>query len=184
MQTAFIKKEITYNGSQLSSHFAYREFGILGDCCLAFLGPCDVSLQNMVDLEDVRKNAPIYSPRMLHFILETFGLDLKGGVLLQRLLVVQVAEQLRSKGITQVERRGDDLFINEKKLSVSIATRSPVSTLIHLGINVLTEGTPVPTVGLGELKLDPKEFGENCLERFRKEYLEVLRATQKVRAVR
>lgn len=183
MNINFIDKEILYDGSQLSSHFAYRELGCMGDSCTAFIGPCEVSLKRMVDLEDVRREAPIYSPRMLHFLLENFSLDLKGGVLLQRLMVVGVLEELRRQGSSDVVRQGDDLWIGERKLSVSIATRSPVSTLIHLGINIRSEGTPVPTIGLSELKLEPVAFGKGCLEKFQKEYLGILKATYKVRAV-
>ena len=42
-------------------------------------------------------------------------------------------------------RKGDDLFLGEGKLSVSIATASPVSTLIHLGVNEDASGAPVTT---------------------------------------
>ncbi len=183
MKTAWIEQEIKYDGSQLSSHFAYKTLGILGDSCVAFVGPCEVKLNAMVDLEDVRKNAPIYSPRMLHFILESFHLDLRATVLLQRLLIAMLKDTLQERGISNFKREGDDLFQNFKKLSVSIATRSPVSCLIHLGINIQTEGTPVPTVGLEELGIDAVEFGKHCLDRWKKEYEAVFDATYKVRGV-
>lgn len=184
MQVVFIDKEIAYDGSQLSSHFAHRELGILGDSCLAFVGPCEVTLDAMVDLEDVRRQDSIYSPKMLHFLLESFSLDLKGGVLLQRLLMAGIKEALGGKQISGISRKGDDLFVGERKLSVSIATKSPVSTLIHIGLNILTEGVPVPAIGLEELGLTGVDFGKACLKKIQEEYLEMLQATYKVRAVK
>jgi hypothetical protein len=155
----------------------------LGDSCVAFLGPCDVKIEALVDLEDVRRNAPIYSPLMAHFLLESFALDLKGGVFLQRLLMAQIKDVLEEMGAKGLRREGDDLYLGYKKLSVSIATRSAVSVLIHVGVNVLTEGTPVPTVGLQELEIDGTEFSKRCLELFQKEYEESLSAACKVRGV-
>ncbi|MDP8221939.1 MAG: DUF366 family protein [Candidatus Lernaella stagnicola] len=70
-----------------------------------------------------------------------------------------------------------------KKLSVSIATASPVSCLIHAGINVSTEGTPVQTAALDMLGIDPVAYGEWVAENFAKDYEKVLAATTKVRWV-
>jgi Uncharacterized conserved protein len=183
MQVHFHDRALRYDGSQLASHFAYKNFGILGDSAVAFIGPCEVRLDAMVDLEDVRSQAPIFSPEMLHFIVETFQLELRGGVFLQRLLIASIAELLGAKGARDLRREGDDLYDGEKKLSVSIATRSPVSTLLHLGLNIRTEGTPVPTQGLAQYSVDPAGFAAECLEAFKKEYESSLRAACKVRGV-
>jgi hypothetical protein len=183
MQTKWLDEIIKYDGTQLASHFAHRHAEILGDSCVAFIGPAEVSLQAMVDLEDVRLEAPIYSPRMLHFILESFSLELKGAVLLQRLMTALIRETLQEQGVQGLVRRGDDLYRGEKKLSVSIATVSPVSSLIHTGLNILTEGVPVPAVGLKELGVEAEALGRLCLERIAQEYREMLRATYKVRPV-
>lgn len=183
MLTYFSETELKYDGSQLASHFAYRSFGLLGDSVVAFLGPCEVKLEAMVDLEDVRRRDPIYSRRMLHFLWESFALDLRGAAAFQRLMVACVAEALREKGVAELKRLGDDLYVGERKLSVSIATASPVSTLIHLGLNVTGEGAPVAAVGLGDLGIDAGGFAKICLERFREEYEGLLKASYKVRPV-
>ena len=47
---------------------------------------------------------------------------------------------------------------------MSIATVSPVSTLIHFGINVDPAGAPVPAVGLAELGIDPTSFAPALLD--------------------
>lgn len=183
MKTLFIENELAYDGSQLAGHFAYRNFGILGDSCVGFLGPCEVKLDAMVDLEDVRGNAPIYSPLMVHFLLESFHVDLTGGVFLQRLIIARLKELLEAHGVSGLRREGDDIYQGAKKLSVSIATRSAVSTLLHIGLNVKTEGTPVPTAGLGEWGVDPTAFAKAALDALRAEYESSLAATWKVRGV-
>ena len=70
-----------------------------------------------------------------------------------------------------------------KKLSVSIATASPVSCLIHAGINVTTAGTPVQTASLEMLGVDPNAYMAWVAENFARDYEKVLAATTKVRPV-
>ncbi|MFO1462694.1 MAG: DUF366 family protein [bacterium] len=183
MQTLFSEIELKYDGSQLASHFAYRSFGFLGDSLVGFIGPCEVKLEAMVDLEDVRRSAPIFSRRMLHFLWESFAFDLRAAASFQRLMVAVVAEELRRHGVAEPVRRGDDLYVADRKLSVSIAAASPVSSLIHLGLNLTGVGAPVAAIGLEELGIDATAFAKLCLERFREEYEGILKATYKVRPV-
>lgn len=135
----------------MRSHWARNSFGLEGDCIVSFTGACDVKREYMVDLVDLESGSRIYSPLMLHFIAEHFGCDLEKGVLRQRLLAALACEYLRDASGRRVVRRGDDLFFEERKISVSIAAASPVCALIHFGINVRTEGVPVPACGLDEL---------------------------------
>jgi hypothetical protein len=174
---------LKYDGTQLRSHFIYQRTGTLGNSCMGFIGSCEVSLDHLVDLEDVRRKTPIFSPRMLHFLLEDFHLDLAAGVCLQRLMVCVLAEELAGRGVKELERRGDDLYWQEKKLNVSIATRSGISTLIHLGINIETEGAPVPAVGLAQWDIAPEALAKSFLQRLEKEYEDIWEATYKVRPV-
>jgi hypothetical protein len=109
----------------------------------------------MVDLVDLESGSRIYSPLMLHFIVEHFGGDLENAVLKQRLLSALACDYLRSATGRPILRRGDDLYLEERKISVSVATVSPVSILIHFGLNVQTKGVPVPACGLEELGLEP-----------------------------
>ncbi|MFH1874173.1 MAG: DUF366 family protein [Pseudomonadota bacterium] len=184
MNYKFLKKELVYDGTQLAPHWIYKKTQILGDAIVSFIGPANVPLENMVDLEDVVNQAPIYSPLMLHFLIEHFNCDLKNIVFCQRIFCAIVLEELLKKiGSTKIIRRGDDLFEQDKKLSVSIATISPVSGLIHLGINIETKGTPVPTKGLKDYQIDPKEFAELVMKRYVEEMLMVETAKCKVRPV-
>ena len=139
MKTLFIDEEIKYIGSQLAPHWIYKNFKIQGDAIVAFRGECEVKLTEMVDIEDVINNEPIYSKYMLSFITEQFNVELVEGVFRQRLLMCCIKEALEKRGFV-VRRSGDDLFVNDRKLSVSIATKSMTSVLIHTGVNILSDG--------------------------------------------
>lgn len=184
MQIKFIDNEINYDGSQLRSHFLYETCDLKGDAIASFIGGADVNLSHMVDKEDVAAKSPIFSEKMLHFIVEHFDHDLEKTVLRQRLLMVLMQEELvESLPEEKIIRRGDDLFCRDGKLTVSIATLSPVSTLIHSGINIISRNTPVPTCGLEDLGLSPKAFAWAVMNRYIEEIREINWARCKVRGV-
>lgn len=184
MKTLYIDKEIKYIGSQLAPHWIYKTFEIQGDAIVAFCGECEVKLTEMVDIEDVINNEPIYSKYMLSFISEQFNIELVEGVFRQRLLICCIKEALEKLGFN-IKRSGDDLFVNDKKLSVSIATKSMTSTLIHTGLNILSEGAPIPVSGLeSDLGIkNIKEFAINIMNSYSKEIDDIILASTKVRAV-
>ena len=184
MKTLFIDDEIKYIGSQLAPHWIYKNFKIQGDSIVAFCGECEVKLNEMVDIEDVINNEPIYSKYMLSFITEQFNIELVEGVLRQRLLITTIKEVLESRGF-KVKRDGDDLFVNDKKLSVSIATKSLTSVLIHTGINILSQGAPIEVSGLeSDLGIkDIKEFALEVMRRYSDEIDDIILASTKVRGV-
>ena len=183
-----VDREITYDGRQLAPHWIYRQFDLLGDAAVSFIGPCHVDLSEMVDIEDVKAQAPIYSPKMLHVIAEFFSSELHTTVYRQRLLIVTAKELLERLTERPVTRTGDDLYLPRSdgapgKLSVSIATASATSTFIHTGFNIETEGTPVPTVGLAELGVAVPTFAQELLRRYADEVADIWLACCKVRAV-
>ncbi len=184
MKIQWIEKEIDYDGRQLVPHWIYKNFGLLGNSLVAFRGGCDVKITEMLDLKDVQENKPIFSKKMLHFIGEFFDTDLTRTILLQRLLVSHAQQEIviRAKRPSLV-RGGNDLYDEGAKLSVSIATASPASTLLHFGINIISEGTPIPTKGLEDYDIDPVLFARSLLESFRDEVKTVEEARAKVRSV-
>ncbi len=184
--------QASYDGTQLRSLFAYLDHGILGDSILAWIGPCHVSFDHMVDGEDLRDQSEIRGSRMVHFIIEKFGASLAETVAIQRLLssiakdvLLEMAGPQRASGI---RRSGDDLYLlmpdGEGKLSISIATVSPVSGLIHFAVNVSNEGTPVKTAALEDLRISGKPFAEAILQSFSAEMTTIKEATCKVKWVR
>ena len=184
------------------------ELGLKGSGIASFIGPCAVKTEHLVDWEDRLAKDRIEAKQMVHFIGEFFGMGLREGVLLQRLFMAamgdSIREQLDARNRAkakkqkpaakkdpllslQLERSGDDLFIGSggagRKLSVSIVTASPVSVLLHAGINIDPQGAPVPAVGLKELGIDAVAWAPEFLERFSAEWDSIQWACAKVRPV-
>ena len=184
MKTKYLEQEIKYEGFQLAPHWIYKNFKIQGDAAVAFCGECEVKLTEMVDIEDVINNETIYSKNMLSFISEQFNIGLTEGVLRQRLMICTIKEALERRGI-KLTRSGDDLYWNNKKLSVSIATKSVNSVLIHTGINIDSEGAPVNACGLtNDLGItDIKNLALEIMDRYSEELEDIVLASTKVRGV-
>lgn len=180
MKYKWCEQKINYDGSQLKPLYSYVNHKLHGNSVVAFAGACDVSLDHMVDAEDFVVNASIKSDHMLHFIVEIFQPNLMLAVSLQRLLVSQAQNLILQTG-TKLRREGDDLYLNDKKLSVSIASVSAVSAMIHLGLNIENTGTPVPTCCLKDLGLVPEIFAKDLMIIFSEEFQSIVEATQKVK---
>ena len=93
-------------------------------------------------------------------------------------------EALEKRGFF-VRRSGDDLFVNDKKMSVSIATKSLTSVLIHTGVNILSDGAPIPVSGLrSDLGIDDvKDFALEVMKNYSEEIDDIVLASTKVRGV-
>lgn len=180
MKSKFIDKQICYDGTQLRSHWIMDTTGIVGDAIVSFIGPADVSTKHMVDLVDVRDNAPIFSKSMLHFIVEHFDSDLTLTIARQRILIAIAFEVMNSSGL---RRTNNDIYLGKKKASVAIATSSPISTLIHFGINVTSEDTPVITTSLDEIGIDPEQLSKKVMNRYCNELESMYISKCKVRTV-
>ena len=183
MKSLFIDKEIIYTGRELSPHWIYKNFKICGDCVVAFIGEVEVNLSEMVDIEDVINNEPIYSKKMLNFIIERFAVSLDEMVWCQRLFVSIIKETLEKRGI-KLQRSGDDLFFEGKKLSVSIATKSITSSLIHTALNIVGEGAPIEVSSLNEMGIeDVENLAKDIMSAFCAECESINMAKCKVRGV-
>lgn len=181
MKRLFVDYRVDYDGTQLRPHWIYLNHNLLGDAIVAFIGETHVPIRNRVDISDVKEREFIYSPCMLNFIVEHFNHDLNLAIHRQRLLIFIIKEELEKLDI-DVTRVGDDLYIGKGKLSVTIATASPISTLIHIGLNVDTHGTPVKTSGLNQLGIqDIQSFAENIMLRYMQELEDIEEARCKVR---
>jgi hypothetical protein len=183
MQQKFIEQKFTYDGTQLHSLFAYLEHQILGPSIVAWQGKCSISFDHMVDGEDLLQKAEIRGDEMLHFIIEVFDRDLFSAVALQRLFASIVRDYLAQKANPSLRRDGDDIYLDDKKLSISIATKSPVSVMVHFAMNITNDGTPVKTLSLGDLKLNAKQVANDVMKLFAEEFDGILKATMKVRPV-
>ena len=104
----------------------------------------------------------------------------------QRLLVTITKELIEKKyPNVKIRRSGDDLYIEDKKLSVSIATKSITSTLIHFGLNIDANGAPIKAADLTKDVgvEDIKAFAIELLNTYKNEVEDIHDATCKVRGV-
>lgn len=187
MKYKWIEKEFKYDGTQLRSLFAYLEYSLMGDSIVAWQGACDIPFEHMVDGEDFLARSEIRSNLMLHFIVEKFSSPLFSGVLMQRLLAglaLEIVRELAPQEAKNFRREGDDIFCLDRKLSISIATVSPVSSLIHFAVNVTNENTPVKTCALSDYSILSRDFAEALMKKFCAEIESVQEATQKVHWVK
>jgi len=161
-----LDENFEYDGSQIEQSWAFKSFGIKGSSIITWIGSMNIFPENLKDFEDI--GLEIKSNKMIHFIIEHFDqqpANLRLAYMRQRLFVMILREKLAKKGVEAI-RNGDDIYIDSngfKKLTVSIATVSPSSMKIHLGINVTSVGTPddVDTIGLFELGVDSNNNNSN-----------------------
>lgn len=182
MRTHWLDATLAYDGAQLRAHWALAATGIAGDLLVGFRGPCRVAIDEIADLADI-DGPGIAADDMVHFVWECFTApDLLLAVHRQRLLAAQAAEVLRTMSAAAIVRRdGDDLWVGTGKLSISIATVTPVSALIHFAVNASAGGAPVATADLRQLGVDPLAFGRAVLERVLAEQQSIADARAKVR---
>ena len=142
MQYLKWKDDNEYDGSQINPSWAFQEFKVKDSTIVSWIGPMNILGDNLIDYEDV--GLDIKGDKMLHFIVEHFDEqpgNLKLAYHRQRMLVMITRDKLLDYGI-KTTQDGDDIFINDRKLSVSIATASISSMKIHFALNITTKGTP------------------------------------------
>ncbi len=139
----------------------------------------------MIDIEDLRASKEIRSDDMVHYIVEVFDLvNALFASTLQKLFIARLCEVLSEYGV-KTERKGDDIYVEGRKLSISIATVSPVSVKIHIGMNVEAKGgipEGVDAIGLKEIGIDDiGEFMERTGRALVGEFEKVKKDSLKVR---
>lgn len=181
MKTLWISKQFAYTGAQLKPLYAYLNHRVQGDSMISWVGPCEVSFEEMIDGEDLIDQSLIQGAKMLHFIIEVFHQSLFSGVVMQRLFASICREYFWENHQISVTREGDDLYWKGGKLSISIASISQVSIMVHFAMNVTNEGTPVKTASLEDLQLNPEVVAKDLMTRFQAEFDSIVIATQKVK---
>lgn len=195
MKTYLHDKLLKYDGSQLSPLFGYREFKVRGDSIVFFKGPCNVK-EHMIDVEDIVLKEFISSDGMLHCIVEIFKSppSLIEARMFQLLMVENatvILKQMNKSKYFDIICDGDDIFLvsndgARNKLSISIATVSGISYMIHFAVNIFGTGIPpeVKAGCLNDINVDADQFAELLGERMVYVYDEdIIPALNKVRAV-
>ncbi len=168
MKSLFVKEEILFTGEQLLSYWSYTHYDIPGDSIIAFIGPCQVDEKYIIGIDHFKKKTQIKSERMLHFLVEHFDLDLEKTILRQKLLVDIVKDKLNHRLNGDVlQRWGDDLYDTDYKLTVSATVRTPVSSKIHLGVNISSQNTPVKARGLNDYGIDANDISQAVMDQYR-----------------
>lgn len=149
-----------YDGSQINPSWAFQEFGIYGSSIITWIGPVNITPDNLKDFADV--GLEIKSNYMVNFICEFFDQqppNMRIAYLRQRLLVMIFREILTDYGV-KTTREGDDIFVEGRKLSISIASVSLSSAKIHFALNLEDKGTPddVDTIGLYDIEVDGRQI--------------------------
>jgi hypothetical protein len=101
-------------------------------------------------------------------------------------LICGIKEILETRKV-KIIRSGDDLYVNERKLSISIATITPVSTMIHTGLNLKSENVPVKALGLlesGWIETEVSALAWQISQKYIDEINSVNQARCKVRGVK
>jgi len=188
--TLFLKEYTAYTGHELRPHWIAEKTGKFTSALLAFRGGCSVASSELVDVEDAQAGAQIQAKEMLHFLGEFFDENLLLTIAKQRLFIALFLEELRkvlSPDIAQCFfRQGNDLFYRDpankalRKLSVSIVTASPVSTLLHFGVNIDSSGAPVAAIGLKDFAVDSETLAKNVLKAWEEEMESINKARCKV----
>lgn len=152
MKLMKLEPGLRYDGNQIKPMWAFQNLGVKGSSIVSWIGPMNIRPDELIDYEDV--GLEIKSDEMVHFIIEHFDVqpaDMRLCYHRQRILVMIVLDLLQKMGI-KTYRKGDDLYCDDGKLTVSIATCSASSMKIHFAMNLTTTGTPkdVETAGLLE----------------------------------
>jgi len=172
-----------YSGCELYPGFLKERFGVEPDAGVLFRGSARVEGLALVDLEDRAQGDCIVATEMLHLIVERQGLALEQMVLLQRMLAAICVESLQAllpRRACEVRRSGDDVFVGDGKFSVSIATTSHTTTLLHFAMNVDATGAPVRTSDLKGLGLPTELFAREFMSRLVAEQRDIEAAQVKV----
>ncbi len=183
-----LESGLLYDGSQIKPMWAFQELGVKGSSIVNWRGPMNIQPDELIDYEDV--GLEIKSDEMLHFIIEHFDVqpaDIRLCYHRQRILVMIVQDLLEDVGI-KTQRKGDDLYCDGGKLSVSIASCSTSSMKIHFALNITSQGTPddVETIGLMECSSDLNHEGisklaDNISEAYVNEIMDIEEDISKTR---
>ncbi|MCK5832350.1 DUF366 family protein [bacterium] len=158
-------------GEEMAPHWAYRNFGLLGDSIVALRGNFNVPSEKWMDIEAIIHCRDVYQADMLHFVIEHFQSSIREMMMRQYILLSIVEEKLLHR-MEETENRlvrlGDDLFDGENRLTVTSANVTPVSAKFYLGIYLDSEANN-GIRGLKSYNVKALEFAELVINQYRAE---------------
>ena len=168
MNFLYSEPQQKFTGEQMEAHWAAKNFDLIGDCIIAFQGPCQVLEKYFINIKHIRKKSIVESEAMLHFVIEHFDSDLEKAFLRQKLFLSILKDKLnhRLKGDV-LQRWGDNIYDGDAKLTIAAVTKTSVSTKLHIGINVKGQNAPVKTKGLANYNVDPVELAQVVMNQYK-----------------
>ncbi|MFP4458917.1 MAG: DUF366 family protein [Candidatus Zixiibacteriota bacterium] len=177
-----LNREMSMTKDALFPQWALDKFDIIGDSIVAFKGPFDMTEEEFYNLSEKRPGElKLSGKEMLHFIIEHFNNKISLSVYRQYLLVSIVEEKLvRRKTKVGIIRWGEDIYDEDKILSVSVITANAVSTKIHLGL-FIEDDEDNGIRGLKHFDILPEEFAEIAVSQYRAEFKRLADKTSTIR---
>jgi len=184
IEVRHLEEKIRYDGTQIRPLWAFEKTHIQGDSIITFMGPMNVKIDEMLDQKDIinesdKTNTPISSDLSLHFIVEHFDTHSPKVAFLRQRILTYIAFEVIKKNIegnSNLKREFSDIYYENKKLSVSIASVSPTCMKIHLGINIESTGAPnyVKIIGLKEIGIsDYKKIAKKISDQYKDEIIRI-----------
>ena len=160
MDYLLVPDQMVMTVEAMKSHWALLKFDLWGNSMVIFKGPIKIEPKEMIDLKELKRGTAFPDGDLLHFVIEHFGDDIEKGVLRQNILV-NIAEEKISHRLSgrRILRWGDDLYDEDRRITLTAVATTPVSIKIHLGI-CITSDTEAGFVGLSEYGLEPEELAE------------------------
>ncbi len=184
MAFKFLEEKRTLSGDEMFPHWALRNFGLLGDSIVSFIGDFKVPPERWIDIDSIMHGNNFPDTEMLHFVIEHFGSSLQETVLRQSLLVSILEEKLLHRiksNDHQLTRLGDDLFDSENRLSITAVGSTLVSTKIHIGVFTKSPGKNYH--GLEDYGVIPEELSEVVVCQYCAEMRRLAEKTWKVKPI-
>lgn len=160
MDYLLLHEPMTMTIAAMKSHWALMNFDLWGNSLVVFRGRMQIEAREMIDLKELKRGTVFPDGDIVHFIIEHFGDDLEKGVLRQNILV-NIAEEKLSHRMQnrRILRWGDDLYDEDRRITLTAVTQTPVSIKIHLGICIDSD-MESGFIGINEYGLDADELAE------------------------
>ena len=183
MDYLFLTEPMKMTIEAMRPHWALVNFDLWGDSMVVFRGTMDVEPKDMIDLKEMKRGTVFPSGDLLHFVIEHFGDELKTGVLRQNILVNIAEEKLGHRlGSKKILRWGDDLYDEDRRITLTAVAQTPVSVKIHLGICIDSD-QDAGFVGLNEYDLDYQEVAEVIGNQYRADMKRLMEKCWRMRAI-
>lgn len=162
MKSFLVDKELTFEKNFLNSFWAEKQYDILDNSIICFIG----SIKGLKIPKSLEEQAS--EIKFLHFIIEQFNTTEREAFILQRLFAAQIVELLDHK----FSRKGADIFYQDLPISISNLNINPVSCVFHLALDLfqIKNLKKLEKIfGISNSEVQIREFAINLMQKFTRE---------------